>query len=75
MTKNAIHSSLLGRHFRDPNGQRWWVKGPRPGQENQLVIEAELKGNYPRVAVYAMTEPEFREHARHAALRPERHGR
>jgi hypothetical protein len=39
------------------------------------VIEAEMKGAYPRIAVYTMTEPEFREHARSAALKPEPHQR
>ena len=65
-------SELAGRSFRDNDGQRWWVRGPRPGQEGQLVVEAEMKGSYPRIAVYTMTEREFREHARMAALRPER---
>jgi hypothetical protein len=43
--------------------------------EGQFVVEAEMKGSYPRVAVYAMTEPEFREHARNAELKPEHPGR
>jgi hypothetical protein len=72
MTNKAIHSPIAGQHFRDRDGQRWWVKGLRPGQADQFVIEAEMKGSYPRVAVYAMTEPEFREHARNAELKPER---
>lgn len=70
----AIHSSFTGQSFRDRDGQRWWVKGPRPGAEGQFVIEAEMKGSYPRVAVYAMTEREFREHARNAELKPEHSG-
>ena len=73
MTKHAIHSTFsCGQAFRDREGQRWWVKCPRPGWEGQFVVEAEMKGSYPRVAVYAMTEREFREHARQAALTPER---
>jgi hypothetical protein len=70
--KKAIHSTLSGQSFRDRDGQRWWVRGPRPGPEGQFVIEAELKGAYPRVAVYTMTEREFREHARNASLTPDR---
>lgn len=71
--KTAAPLSLIsGQSYRDREGQRWWVKGPRPGQSGQFVIEAEMKGSYPRVAVYAMTEPEFREHARNAELKPER---
>jgi len=73
MPHTAPLSHLTGHAFRDRQGQRWWVKGPRPGGEGQFVIEAEMKGTYPRVAVYAMTEREFREHARSAALKPERH--
>jgi hypothetical protein len=67
-------SNLAGQSFRDRDGQRWWVRGLRPGPEAQFVIEAEMKGNYPRVAVYTMTEPEFREHAKVAHLRPEKPG-
>lgn len=70
---SRIHfSTLSGQSFRDRDGQRWWVRGERPGNEGQLVIEAEMKGSYPRVAVYTMTEREFREHARNAQLLPER---
>lgn len=58
--------------FRDSQGQRWHVRGQRPGPEGQFVIEAQMKGSYPRVAVYTMTEREFREHARVAHLKPER---
>jgi len=74
MTDKAVFSALTGQAFRDHDGQRWWVRGPRPGNEGQLVIEAELKGSYPRVAVYSMTEREFHEHARNAELKPERPG-
>jgi hypothetical protein len=63
---------LTGQSFRDRDGQRWWVRGPRPGPEGQFVIEAELKGAYPRVAVYTMTEREFRDHARSASLKRDR---
>ncbi len=63
---------LTGQTFRDRSGQRWWVKGPRPGAEEQLVIEAEMKGSYPRVALYVMTESEFRAHARNAELKLEK---
>jgi len=66
---------VAGQTFRDRDGQRWWVKGPRPGPENQLVIEAEMKGSYPRVALYTMTEREFKAHARHFELKPEKTGR
>jgi hypothetical protein len=72
MKTKAIQSTLSGQSFRDRDGQRWWVRGPRPGPEGQFVIEAELKGAYPRVAVYTMTEREFREHARNASLTPDR---
>ncbi|MBE7940655.1 MULTISPECIES: hypothetical protein [Ramlibacter] len=64
-----------GQAFRDSEGQRWWVRGPRPGPGEQFVIEAEMKGSYPRVALYVMTEPEFRAHARAAQLQPEQPGR
>jgi hypothetical protein len=74
MTK-PIHSILTGQAYRDRDGQRWSVKCPRPGAEGQYVIEAEMKGSYPRVAVYAMTEREFHEHARAAELKPEQSGR
>lgn len=71
---NAFTSTrpLPGQSFRDRDGQRWWVKGPRPGSGEQFVIEAEMKGDYSRVALYVMTETEFQEHARVAELRPER---
>ena len=69
---NAVFSKLPGRSFRDRQGQRWFVRGARPGPEGQFVVEAEMKGSYPRVAVYTMTEREFREHARMASLKPER---
>jgi hypothetical protein len=72
MPDKSAFSELTGHAFRDSDGQRWWVRGPRPGQEGQLVIEAEMKGSYPRVAVYTMTLREFSEHARIAALRPEK---
>ena len=75
MSRKPLHSDLAGQAFRDRDGQRWQVKSSRPGPEGQYVIEAQMKGAYPRVAVYTMTEPEFREHARSAALKPERrHG-
>ncbi len=67
----AIQSLVSGQSFRDREGQRWRVCGPRPGQADQFVVEAQLKGSYPRVAVYAMTEREFREHARSEELKPE----
>ncbi len=72
MTKTDVSSILTGQTFRDRAGQRWWVKGPRPGAEEQLVIEAEMKGSYPRVALYVMTESEFRTHARNAELKLEK---
>ena len=61
-----------GQSFVDRDGQRWFVRGQRPGPEGQFVIEAEVKCSYPRSAVYTMTEREFRDHARGAALKPER---
>jgi hypothetical protein len=70
--KTAAFSKLPGQAFRDSEGQRWRVRGTRPGPEGQFVIEAEMKGTYPRIAVYTMTEPEFREHARVVHLKPER---
>lgn len=70
--KQAVPPISTGQSFRDRNGQRWCVKGARPGPEGQFVIEAEMKGPYPRVAVYTMTAPEFRQHARSASLRRER---
>jgi hypothetical protein len=71
--KNAIPTISPGQSFLDRDGQRWCVRGRRPGPEGQFVIEAELKGaGYSRVAVYAMTAREFSEHARSASLRPER---
>ncbi len=63
--------TLVGESFLDRNGQRWWVKGWRPGSDDQLVVEAQMKGRYPRVALYVMTEREFRAHARSADLRRE----
>jgi hypothetical protein len=72
MPNKAFFSKLSGQTFRDRDGQRWWVRGQRPGPEGQLVIEAEMKGSYPRIAVYTMTEPEFQQHARSVALTPER---
>ncbi len=71
-TEHMGLSQLSGQSFRDRSGHRWWVRGLRPGPEAQLVVEAEMKGNYPRVAVYTMTEREFREHARTAHLKPVR---
>jgi hypothetical protein len=72
MRSNPVHPILAGQSFHDRDGQRWWVRGPRPGPEGQFVIEAELKGAYPRVAVYTMTEREFRDHARSASLKRDR---
>ena len=66
----AVFSKLSGQAFLDRAGHRWWVKGTRPGPEGQFVIEEEIPGSYPRVAIYTMTEGEFREHARNAQLRP-----
>jgi len=72
MSRKPPHANLAGQAFRDRDGQRWQVKSPRPGPEGQYVIEAEMKGAYPRIAVYTMTEPEFRAYARTAALKPDR---
>ena len=71
MNKHPI-KQLTGQAFRDRDGQRWWVRGARPGPEGQIVVEAQMKGSYPRVAVYTMTEGEFREHARAAGLHREK---
>lgn len=70
---NASHSFSIrpGQGFRDRDGQRWWVSGPRPDSEDQFIVQAEMKGSYPRVAVYVMTEREFREHAAMAELKVE----
>lgn len=67
-------STLAGQSFRDREGQRWWVAGPRPNSADQFIVEAEMKGSYPRVAIYVMTEREFREHAVAVQLRPEQRG-
>jgi len=71
MNKAAINP-LSGQAFRDRDGQRWRVRGTRPGPEGQIVVEAQMKGAYPRVAVYTMTEREFRDHARAAGLHREK---
>jgi hypothetical protein len=70
--RDTFSSSLAGHTFRDREGQLWSVKGPRPGSSNQLVVEAEMKGSYPRVALYVMTEREFKDRAREVELRPEK---
>lgn len=61
-------ASLTGQSFRDREGQRWWISGPRAATSDQLIVQQELKGDYPRVAVHVMTEPEFRAHAQRAGL-------
>ncbi|HYF40972.1 MAG TPA: hypothetical protein VEA35_00870 [Ramlibacter sp.] len=71
----ASSSTLAGQSFRDRDGQRWWVSGPRPNSPGQFIVEAEMKGSYPRVAIYVMTEREFHEHAASAELRPEQQRR
>ena len=71
-TASHHHRDLTGQSFRDQEGHRWWVRGPRPGPEGQFVIEAEMAGSYPRIALYTMTETEFRDHARSAGLKAER---
>jgi hypothetical protein len=38
--KKTDHSTFSGQSFHDRDGQRWWVRGPRPGPEGQFVIEA-----------------------------------
>jgi hypothetical protein len=65
-------SSLTGQSFRDNAGQRWWVRGPRPGSTEQFVVEVEVRSHYPRVDLYALTESEFVDRARAAELMPER---
>jgi hypothetical protein len=62
----------VGESFLDRTGQRWWVKGLRPGSTDQFVVEAQMQGSYPRVALYVMTAREFEAHARAAQFRPER---
>lgn len=73
-TLPAPISHLIGESFLDHSGQRWWVKGRRPGSSDQLVVEATMhaKDSYSRVAVYVMTEREFQAHARAGNLRPDR---
>jgi hypothetical protein len=71
---HPLPESISGASFHDRDGQRWWVRGPRPGAENQFVVEAEMKGSYPRIAQYVMTERQFREHARMAELKLDRPG-
>jgi len=74
LAMNNVSTSLSirpGQGFRDRDGQRWWVSGPRPDSDDEFIIQAEMKGSYPRVAVYVMTETEFREHAAMADLKAE----
>lgn len=73
-TQQKPISALCGQSFRDREGHRWWVKGPRPGSDEQLVVEAEVTASYPRVDLYVMTEKQFHAHARKAALTPEKPG-
>lgn len=68
------HDSIaesVGQSFLDRNGQRWWVKGARPGSQEQYIVEARLPGSYERVALYVMTEQEFRARAAAEGLRRE----
>jgi hypothetical protein len=65
-------SSLAGQSFRDHEGQRWWISGPRAGSDDQLIVHQQMQGSYLRVAVHVMTEPEFRACARHAGLEPDK---
>jgi hypothetical protein len=62
-------AQMIGESFFDRSGQRWWVKGRRPGSSDQFVVEAHMKGSYPRVAVYVMTDREFQAHARAVELK------
>lgn len=74
MSSSPSHplSSLAGQSFRDSDGQRWWITGPRAGSHDQIVVQQQMPGSYLRVAVHVMTEPEFRAHARQAGLQPEK---
>jgi hypothetical protein len=64
-------SAAVGHSFLDREGQRWWVRGARPGSEGQYIVEARLKGSYERVALYVMTDQEFRARASAEGLKPE----
>ncbi|WP_143762984.1 hypothetical protein [Ramlibacter tataouinensis] len=75
MSKDQLPvAQMIGESFVDRTGQRWWVKGARPGSTDQFIVEAQMKGSYPRVAVYVMTEREFHAHAGAAELKRERPG-
>lgn len=58
--------TTIGDSFLDRAGQQWLVKGLRPGSTDQLVVEAQMHGSYPRIALYVMTANEFEVHARAA---------
>lgn len=73
MTQEHLHlSQLIGKSLVDRAGQRWWVKERRPSSKDQFVIEAEVKGRYPRVDLYVMTEREFEVRARQEHLTRDR---
>ncbi|MEJ7931824.1 hypothetical protein WG922_17775 [Ramlibacter sp. AN1015] len=67
-TQPAPLAQLVGSCFVDRSGHRWWVKGPRPGSRGQYLVEAQMEGNYQRVALYVMTDREFQAHAHAAEL-------
>ncbi|WP_167784840.1 hypothetical protein [Ramlibacter rhizophilus] len=73
MNKESVPlAQMIGESFVDRAGQRWWIKGRRPQSSDQFVVEAEVKGSYPRVDLYVMTEREFQARARSENLRPDR---
>ncbi len=74
----AQHDSIRttpGSSYLDREGRRWWIQGHRPASRDELIVEAQLPGSYPRVDLYVMTEREFATHVERAGLRPERAGR
>lgn len=62
----------VGESFHDRSGQQWRVKERRPGSSDQFVVEAQMSGSYPRVALYVMTAGEFSARARELQLKPDR---
>ncbi|HSW19803.1 MAG TPA: hypothetical protein VLJ86_21475 [Ramlibacter sp.] len=70
--ERAPLTPIVGQSFHDRAGQQWRVKERRADSSDQFVIEAQMSGSYPRVALYVMTEREFDAHARAQELKPDR---